>query len=78
MMKHLHFCIHLVALLSDSGLRFTAKTTFSDDTTMSPSQNTYRLATRLDIETVTGAAVAKDGTVTGASGGVGTVVQFID
>ena len=64
--------------LTDSGLRFTAKTTFSDDTTLSPPQNTYRLATRVDIETVSGAAVTEDRTVTGASGGVGTVVQFLN
>ena len=64
--------------LSDSGLRFTAKTTFSDDNTITPSQNTYRLATRLDIETTSGAAVANDGSVSGASGGAGSVVQFIE
>ena len=64
--------------LSDSGLRFTAKTTFSDDNTITPSQNTYRLATRLDIETVSGAAVANDGSVSGSSGGEGTVVQFVE
>ena len=64
--------------LSDSGVRFTAKTTFSDDFTLTPPQNTYRLATRLDIETVSGANVSNDGTVTGISGGEGTVVQFIE
>ena len=64
--------------LSDSGLRFTAKTTFSDDNTITPSQNTYRLATRLDIETTSGAAVANDGSVSGASGGAGSVVQYIE
>ena len=64
--------------LSDSGLRFTARTTFSDDFTVSPPQNTYRLATRLDIETVTGANVTNDGSVSGSSGGNGTVVQFIE
>ena len=64
--------------LSDSGLRFTAKTTFSDDNTITPSQNTYRLTTRLDIETTSGAAVANDGSVSGASGGAGSVVQYIE
>lgn len=64
--------------LSDSGFRFTARTTFSDDNTITPSQNTYRLATRLDIETVSGANVSNDGSVSGSSGGDGTVVQFIE
>ena len=63
--------------LSDSGFRCRAKTTFSDDKTLSPTQNTYRLATRLDIETVSGASVVNDGAVSGASGGEGTVVQYI-
>ena len=51
---------------------------FSDDATLSPSQNTYRLANRLDIETTSGASILNDGTVTGISGGQGSVVQFIE
>ena len=64
--------------LQDSGTRLTARTTFSDDVTITPPQNTYRLATRLDVEIVSGANVTEDGQVTGASGGAGTVVQFLD
>ena len=64
--------------MQDSGTRLTARTTFSDDVTITPPQNTYRLATRLDVEIVSGANVTEDGQVTGASGGAGTVVQFLD
>ena len=63
--------------LSDSGVRFTARTTFSDDFTLSPDKSIFRLATRLDIETVEGAEIVEDGTVTGVSGGEGSVVQFV-
>ena len=59
-------------------LDFCHEPLFTDDATLSPVQTTFRLATRLDIETTSGASILNDGTVTGVSGGQGSVVQFIE
>ena len=62
----------------DGGKRVKARTTLSDNVTLTPSQTEFRMTTKLGLETTVGAAVSNDNTVTGASGSSGVVAQYIE